>query len=176
MGVNEALTFDPLYVGDLSPDLDRGVVRTANPVTDVPSVADVPNLYVRTDLRTPGNGTYQLLTSCPLCDLLGSPLPPPVDDDLQPTYGGASDDFSHVLFEQRVNLTSDAAAQPPGCATSSVSCMPRAYEWSGGTASCRGARAVGVGHLVRRQWSGVCGRVGVDRGWRRRNGQSRIGR
>jgi hypothetical protein len=121
LSINGALAADPLYVGDLSADLGRGVFRAWSQVTDVPDVAATSNLYVRTDLRSPGAGAYQLATACPLCAATG-PLPPLSDPGQAPWYAGASSSFTHVVFESKVNLTTDAPA-PLG---------PRAYEWDGG--------------------------------------------
>jgi hypothetical protein len=121
LSFNGVVTADPLYVGDFSPDVDRGVFRAWSPVTDVPDVAATSNLYVRTDLRNPGAGAYQLLTACPLCSVTG-PLPPLSAPPDAPLLGGASSDFTHVAFESTVNLTTDAPA-PFG---------PRVYEWDAG--------------------------------------------
>src|SRR5690242_17314086 len=44
---------EPLYTGPYSADLNAGVFFAVSPLTDAPAVADVPNLYRRTDLRTP---------------------------------------------------------------------------------------------------------------------------
>lgn len=125
---------DPLYVGDYSPDAGKGVFSAWSPLTDDPNVADTANLYVRDDLRRPGSGTYQLLTACPLCAALSTPLPPFVDSNSVPAYGDASADFSSIAFESRANLTSDAPAQPAGCVNGSntFSCLPRVYEWHDG--------------------------------------------
>jgi hypothetical protein len=121
LGFNSVITADPFYVGDFSPDLDRGVFRAWSLVTDAPDVAKVLNLYVRTDLRSAGAGAYQLVTTCPLCAVTG-PLPPISNPSQAPLYAGASSDFTHVVFESTVNLTTDAPAQAG----------PRAYEWDAG--------------------------------------------
>ena len=121
LSVNGVLNADPLYVGDFSADLDRGVFRAWSPVTDVPAVARTANLYVRSDLRRPGIGSYQLVSSCPLCAVAG-PLPPLTDSNHAPWYAGASSDFTHVVFESRMDLTTDVPVQPG----------PRVYEWDAG--------------------------------------------
>ena len=54
----------------------KGTFLAANPLTNDPNVANVPNVYLRNDLRTPGQGAYALLSSCPLCASTGTPLPP----------------------------------------------------------------------------------------------------
>jgi hypothetical protein len=119
---------DPLYVGDMSSDLSSGVFRAWSPLTADANVADVENLYVRGDLRTPGPGTYELASGCPLCDTSG-PLVLTPDGPQLPVYAGASADFSHVLFESLFNLTSDAPPQPATCvAGETFFCHARLYE------------------------------------------------
>lgn len=96
-----ALQLDPIYEGDMSADLSRGIFRAWSPLTAVPNVADVENLYTRTDLRTAGAGFYQLLT--------GGPFPVvPGAFPQRPYLAGASDDFEHAVFESRLSLTPDA--------------------------------------------------------------------
>jgi hypothetical protein len=114
---------DPLWEGELSDDFGRGVFLAWSPLTAVPNVADVENLYARNDLRTPGAGSYQLLTDCPACN---SPLPPVSDTTQRPVFAGASRDFSHVIFESVYPLVSAATADP---ATNT----PNLYEWANGT-------------------------------------------
>lgn len=111
---------DPNYEGEFSPDLSKGVFRAFSPLTDAPNVAQVANLYVRNDLRTPGTGSYRLLTDCPLC---AAALPPITNIGPIPRLAGASADFSHVLFESRLNLL-------PGLTTGS---NPKLYEWVDGS-------------------------------------------
>jgi hypothetical protein len=100
---------DPLWEGQFSGDLSSGVFRAWSPLTDAPSVANVENLYVRHDLDAAGQGTYELASSCPRCDLTSTPLPisPPLGGNL-PRLAGASADFEKVIFESRFRLTSDA--------------------------------------------------------------------
>ena len=133
LSAREASAFDSHYGGDLSDDLNRGVIRTHTPLSDDPNVAEVTNFYIRNDLLSPGMGTYQLASGCPLCEQSG-PLPPLGEETLAPQYAGASDDFSHVLFEERINLTEDTPAQPDACLNepSDFNCKPRVYEWAGG--------------------------------------------
>lgn len=111
---------EPRYEGELSADFNRGVFRAFSPLTDVPDVANVSNLYVRTDLRSPGAGSYQLVTSCPLCATAG-PLPEMSFALQAPLLGGASADFSHIALESRLNLDEG----PSGSGS-------RAYEWDEG--------------------------------------------
>jgi len=94
---------EPSYVGEMSPDLSKGVFNSWSPVTDAPNVAHVPNLYVREDLRTPGTGTYRLLTNAT------SPLAPAnLFPDSRPFIADHTSDLQHVIFESALNLTSDA--------------------------------------------------------------------
>jgi hypothetical protein len=107
--------------GDFSPDLDRGVISAWSSLTsEGPNVNDVVNLYRRTDLRTPGIGTYELLTNCTLCT---SPLSPITDTNQLPQLAGASADFSHVIFESIQQLVAGSTAGPG---------HPNLYEWDNG--------------------------------------------
>jgi hypothetical protein len=121
LSINAVLNADPLYVGDLSADLRYGVFRAWSPLTDNANVARASNLYVRDDLRTPGAGTYRLVSPCPLCDATSTPLSPITDTSVLPYFAGASRDFRHVVFESTLNLTTDVSGFGQ-----------RAYEWSDG--------------------------------------------
>lgn len=105
-GVDTAgLSKDPIYEGEMSPDLSTGIV-TANPsatplVPGHPNVAKVQNLYRRTDVRTSGAGSYTLLT-----DAWRSQ--DGVDLTYRPRIAGASDDFGHLVFDSTLNLVSGA--------------------------------------------------------------------
>jgi hypothetical protein len=122
--VDQAITtgFEWIYEGELSADLSRGVFGPTFSQLTAGSLntEGVLNLYVRDDLRTPGPGSYQLVTACPGCStpLRGSALD-------QPTFAGASEDFSHVIFETTQNLTADAAALDPS--------VVKLYEWINGS-------------------------------------------
>jgi len=94
---------DPLYEGDMSADLTRGIFRAWSPLTDAPNVAGVENLYARADLRTAGAGAWQLLTAA------ASPLGALASGGDRPYLAGASDDLRHAIFESRLALTPDAA-------------------------------------------------------------------
>jgi hypothetical protein len=89
---------DPLYEGELSPDLSRGIFRAWSPLTAAPNVLEVENLYLREDLRTPGAGLYRLLTDAP------APLDPIAASTERPYVAAATDDLEHVLFESRLPL------------------------------------------------------------------------
>jgi len=142
---------DVFYDGDFSPDFQRAVLFSARPVTGDAGVAGVANLYRRDDLRTPGPGTYQLLTACPLCAATSTSLEPlsgtpGISTWFMPALAGTSPDMEHVAFESIFNLTADAPPQPPECGTASiffpppapVFCHPRLYEWDHGTVRLAG--------------------------------------
>ncbi len=93
---------DPLYEGDMTPDLRRGVFRAWSPLTAAVNAQDVPNLYLREDLRTAGAGSYRLLTDAAAPPALGSGA-------VRPYLAGASADLEHVIFESQLALTPDAA-------------------------------------------------------------------
>jgi hypothetical protein len=97
-----ARQLDPVFEA-FSPDLTKAIFRAWSPLTDAPNVAEVENLYAREDLRTPGLGTYRLLTSAQ------APLAP-IESGLQrPFLAAATDDLAHVLLESQMPLTVDAA-------------------------------------------------------------------
>jgi hypothetical protein len=125
VGILTAL--EPMYVGEFSPDLQRGVFFTRSSVTDDPFVSRALNLYRRTDLRSPGTGLYELVTECPLCELTAMPLPPLPGDNaafrLRPELAGSSPDLGRIIFESQQRLTGD---------TPSVGGQARLYEWSDG--------------------------------------------
>jgi hypothetical protein len=98
---------DPVYQGDFSPDLSRGIFRSWSPVPTAdgphPNVEEVENLYLRDDLRSPGAGSYGLLTDS------AGPQASIESGAEQPKLAGASADMRHVLFESELNLTADAS-------------------------------------------------------------------
>jgi len=127
---------EPLYVGEFTRDLTRGVFFAQSPLTGDPFTAQVPNLYMRSDLRTPGAGAYALITGCPLCASRARPLPALAlvqsgitASQLEPFWAGMSPDGQHVVFESRQQLTADAPAS-----LNSV----KLYEWDQGTLSLSG--------------------------------------
>ncbi|HKG03457.1 MAG TPA: hypothetical protein VKB03_09760 [Conexibacter sp.] len=104
----EALSFraaaqnvDPLYEL-FSADLSRGLFRAWTALDESPNVAVAQNLYLRSDIREPGVGAYQLVSDSV------TPLPPQFLGNRRPWLAGASNDLSHVLFESRLNFTADA--------------------------------------------------------------------
>jgi hypothetical protein len=146
--------FDPLYQGELSPDLGLGVFWTATPLTDAPNVANVPNLYVRRDLHAPGAGSYQLATDCPGCR---SPLAAPTfgfgsTAYAIPTFVGASSDFGRVAFEDFENLTADAAGLDPT--------VPKVYVFDRGSVALAGVLPDGTPAPISLAGQGVSGRGG----------------
>ena len=125
----------PLYVGAFSADLSNGVFLGVSPVTNNPGVANVANIYLRTDLKTPGAGSYQLLSACPLCASTSTPLPGllgNINGGGAPYFAGASTDYGHVIFESQEPLTADA---PTGCTdlVDMNQCPGNLYEWDNGT-------------------------------------------
>ncbi len=143
--VDGSASLDALYDGDFSPDLGAGVFFAPHALTGTPaSVAGVPNLYLRTDLHTPGAGTYQLLTGCPLCDESDTSLPPAPQFNtglkaFAPFLVGMSPDGGQVAFESAQRLTADTPPQSPECggdhffeAPSGFFCVPHLYEWDHG--------------------------------------------
>lgn len=123
-------TQDSHYWAELAPDLSRGVVRvlpTREPLTpEAASVTRVSNLFLRTDIRNPGPGTYKLVSACPFCVESDTSLP--TRDFQRPTFAAASSDFSRVAFESESRLTADAAATE----------SRKAYEWHDGQVSLVG--------------------------------------
>src|SRR6185436_2006679 len=113
------LSVEPAYQNSFSADLSKGVVRAWSPLTDAPNVAEVANLYLREDLRRAGPGTYQLVSSCPVCV---SPFPSRPNLARPPVLKETSSDFGHILFESRLPLAPDASSG-----------LNNVYEWDHGT-------------------------------------------
>lgn len=117
----------PGYMGEFSSDLTEGVYLFSHSITsEDPNVGAVSNLYRRDDLRTPGSGDYQLLSQCPSCS---SPLPAEEPFESEPmglAFAGASDDFSHIIFESGDNLTGQTIGDEP-----------KLYEWLSATEQIR---------------------------------------
>lgn len=145
------------YQGEFSEDLSRGVFRAISPLTDAPNIAQARNmnLYLRTDLRSPGSGTYELLTDST------SPLPF-TTNTVRPWLAGASTDFRHVLFESQLNLTPDAP--PP------LPVRPRVYEFHDGSVRLAGilpdgsaapSSAAGRGAIGQKYTTGTMSRDGA---------------
>jgi len=137
---------EPRYLGDFSPDLDRGVFFSSDALTADPGVATA-NLYARDDLRTPGAGSFRLLTPAePGGETITAPptaseepFLPLVIGQTNPQFSGSSPDLSHVIFSSVRNLTADAPAQSPFCGTQHYIgppgvffCATRLYEFDNG--------------------------------------------
>jgi len=118
-----AVGLQPLYVGEFSPDLERGVFySTSSQLTDDPNVASVENLYRRNDLLTPGPGSYSLITGCPLCDAAGPLVASSDVGALTPELAGVTPTLNKLLFESERQLTADT---PGGTGDTHL------YEWDG---------------------------------------------
>lgn len=105
----EASSVSSLYQGEFTPDLTAGAVMPVwRPLVKAPEVANVPNLYVRDDLRAPGPGHYRLVSDCPLCIETDTPLPTPPDLRKVLFFVGASEDLHHAIFESRQDLAPGA--------------------------------------------------------------------
>ena len=105
---------EPVYDGEFSPNLDRGIFRAYSPIPGAagadPDVDQVQNLYLRTDLRVPGPGSYSLLSPCSAC---ATPLPLNFSNNQLPRFDGASADYQQVIFTSKFNLTGEAAGSGP---------------------------------------------------------------
>jgi hypothetical protein len=115
---------EPRYVREFSPDLNRGAFLSFSPLTDDPWTSEALNLYRRSDLLSPGAGTWDLLSSCPLCAATETPLSPPESDvevqTLAPRLASSSPDLERIAFQSRYGLTADAPTSKQ---------FPLAYEW-----------------------------------------------
>ena len=130
---------EPRYMGDWSPDASKGIFLSHTPLTaGSPFTEDVPNIYVRDDLRIPGSGHYRLVSDCPGCS--GALPASPAD---QPAFAGASADFSHVVFESSESLTADVPPCDPG--PGGDSCPFHLYEWADGVVRLAGILPAGDG-------------------------------
>jgi hypothetical protein len=112
--------FEARYVGILSSDLSHGVFLAKSPIGVTPKNGR-PNLYLRDDLLSPGAGSYQLLSE----SVETLPYSPSVAT--RPEFSGASADYSHVIFEDKVNLTQETLDAEGGAGLQSS--QPKLYEW-----------------------------------------------
>ncbi len=103
----EALVFgaEPRYIGHFSQNLERAAFQAWSPLTDAPMVANTSNLYVRDDVREAGEGTYTLLSDCPICV---SPISL-LSRTAIPAFAGATEGFGNVIFESTLNLARGAS-------------------------------------------------------------------
>jgi hypothetical protein len=131
--------YETRYVGEFTPNLNAGVIFTETPQTDEPYVSQTHNLYLRNDLLSPGAGSYQLVTLCPLCVEKEAALPAPTQaNDLitrSPMLAGISPDGGHVVFESTQRLTADSPASQ----------VARLFEWDHGALRLAGRIPVGSG-------------------------------
>jgi hypothetical protein len=117
---------EPGYQGALSDDLSTGLYYAQTDLTgEEPNVSNTPNLYLRTDLRTPGAGSYKLVTPCPnqaesfACSAHAIA-------GINPVFAGASEDFKHILFESSFPRAEGGTYKGPFQYSSNV------YEWNQG--------------------------------------------
>jgi hypothetical protein len=119
-------TITPPSYTAISPDLTKGVFFGRSPV--IPghaNVEDVSNLYLRTDLQSPGPGDYQLLSDAVApVEANGTGVFPQI------SFDGASADWSHVLFEAYADLTADTSGMDRT--------LPKLYEWHNGAVTFAG--------------------------------------
>jgi hypothetical protein len=113
---------DSYFIGEFDQSVELGVFAGASPLTEDPDVAAVPNLYLRTDLRSVGAGGYQLLTSCPICatrdetegpgkGALEAPETELGIERATPILAASNAEKGQFLFDSREPLT--AGAVPP---------------------------------------------------------------
>jgi hypothetical protein len=105
------------YPGDFSADLSRAVFLSKSPLGETPENGG-PNLYLRQNLLAPGGATSTLLS-----DSVG---PHPYNASTYPRLDEASEDFSHVTFESKLNLTQDALDAEGGAGLPTS--VPKLYE------------------------------------------------
>jgi hypothetical protein len=101
----------PTYVNAFTPDLSAAIYRPWRPLTEAPNVGDVSNLYRIDGLGSDG-ASAQLMS-----DAI-APLPGWSATSKQthvPWLVGASTDLRHVVFESKLNLTTDAPPYSPLC-------------------------------------------------------------
>ncbi len=105
---------------ELSGDLSQGVVYAPHPLTsggaDVENVAKVPNFYRRSDILAGPPGSYQLVSASV------NPLAPFFAFESSMYLAGTSEDFKHILFESKNDLTPEATGEEW-----------KLYEWEDGT-------------------------------------------
>lgn len=113
------------YEGEFSSDLTHGMLRAYADLSGDPNLANMTNMYMRSDLGTPGPGSYQTLTACSVCTT-------PLVFSRAPRWVGASASFDHAFFEAWSRLTADAPEEPSNCVTEGTKCAPLFYEWDNG--------------------------------------------
>jgi hypothetical protein len=123
-----AANYSPFY-DDFSEDLSTGVLFSLSPLTDAPHGVATRNLYRRDDVLAPGAGDYTLLTQS--TSFQGSSL------NNRPTFVAASSDFTHILFESKLNLVPEVTPCPAADPTAPL-CDWKLYEWDHGTVRLAG--------------------------------------
>jgi hypothetical protein len=135
----------PLFYGGdsrwlkMSDDLSKGAYMTFTNFSDDPNVSQVPNLYRRGDLLTPGAGTYDLVSGCPVCS---SPLSPLGNNLTIPVH--ANSDYSEVYFENQQTRVADASGAGM-----------RLYKWDADTATVTAAGVLPDGTVADRSVAGA---------------------
>jgi hypothetical protein len=118
------------FVDGFASDLTAGIYKTWQPLVSAPNVAGASNLY-RVNGLNGGARSVQLLTDAV------APIPAAwftfmggfFASNIQPQFAGISSDLRHVVFESRLQLTSDAPPYPAGfCASFGGGCPTQLYE------------------------------------------------
>jgi hypothetical protein len=141
---------EPRFTGAFVEELGLGVFLADQPVNDEESeyVKNVPNLYLRTNLRSAGPGHYTLLTACPACAKNGALRTPSVGEfekDLgNPQLAAVSSDGQRVTFESGQPLTADTPTRMD----------PRLFEWDHGELRLSGRIPSGAGRECDDQLAG----------------------
>jgi hypothetical protein len=100
--IADAQGFEDQYQQDFSQNLTKAAFLSWSPLTEEPNSAQVPDLYTREDLRSAGPGTYTLLTPS---FIEQPPLETIFDNAKLPSFGEASADFRHAVYQSRLDLT-----------------------------------------------------------------------
>lgn len=125
------------WVGDFSADLSTGVFYSPVGIDpSFPNVATIPGVNLGTDLRSASQMSFRAVNAD--AQSPGAPIVIPGLGQMNlKFYGvaGASEDFRHIVFTSRFNLTSDAFGN---CGAifglfSLTSCPTKLYEWEEGT-------------------------------------------
>lgn len=111
------------YVGEFSADLSIGILRTGTNLSGDPNLGTIANLYLRTDLLSAGAGSYSTVTLCSVCV---SPFTQAQQNSFA-GFGVATPDFTHILFESRLNLVPEASGG-----------LIKLYEWDHGAVRLAG--------------------------------------
>lgn len=110
------------YYQEFTEDLEQGIVLAISPIGPAPDVEGVNSLYLRTDVLDPGPGTWSLL------NIAGGIQIAPASE--LPRAVAATPDFSHILFESKLNLVPEVPPCP--LPTNFTLCTTKLYEWHEG--------------------------------------------